>query len=151
MARQEPGASARAARSMMASEAQRWAVTRSGRQGSYESASTSASWNSTFARCAAAARRRASWMSGASRSRPTTHFEAGRERQREAPRAAAHVEDPAPVERLLGEQIEEAGAHTGGLQQARHARERPGYSALKYLASGWWKTSAETDASGSIM
>ena len=71
--------------------------------------------------------------------------------QREPARAAAHVEDAAPVERLLGEQIEEAGAHTGGPQQARHARERPGYSALKYLASGWWKTSAETEASGSIM
>ncbi len=25
------------------------------------------------------------------------------------------------------------------------------YSALKYRASGWWKTSAETEASGSIM
>ncbi len=59
----------------------------------------------------------------------------GRERQREASRAAAHVEDPAPVERLAREEIEEAGAHTGGLQQARHARERPGYSTLKYLAT----------------
>jgi len=27
----------------------------------------------------------------------------------------------------------------------------PDYSALKYFASGWWKTSADTEASGSIM
>ncbi len=150
MARQEPGASARAARSMMASEAHRCAVTRSGCHGSYASASTSATWNSTFASCAAAGA--PAGLLDERRLAVEAHhpLRGGREGQREASRAAAHVEDPAPVERLLGEEIEEAGAHTGGLQQARHARA-PGYSALKYLASGWWKTSAETDASGSIM
>src|SRR5437867_3137511 len=66
------GARARAARSMMASEAQRWAVTMSGAKRWYSSRSASASMKSTFPTWACSARRRASLIAAGSLSRPTT-------------------------------------------------------------------------------
>src|SRR5207249_4140079 len=72
MPRQRPGRRARAARSMMASEAQRWAVTMSGAKRWYSSRSASASMKSTFPTWACSARRRASLIAAGSLSRPTT-------------------------------------------------------------------------------
>src|SRR5882724_4069174 len=90
MARQCPGASARPARSMMASEAQRCAVMRSGSQLPYSSRSTSASWNSTRARAAEVASRRPSARAWASRSSPTACLTRG---------ASQRVSRPAPQPR----------------------------------------------------
>jgi hypothetical protein len=54
------------------------------------------------------------------------HHRAGGRRhgQREPARAAPHVEDAELAERLTGEEVEEAGADAGGLDQARHADAR---------------------------
>jgi hypothetical protein len=43
------------------------------------------------------------------------------------------------------------GARPTDLPVAQPTKFEAGQSALKYFASGWWKTSAETEASGSIM
>jgi hypothetical protein len=40
---------------------------------------------------------------------------------------------------------------TLAFRQTLHQPASGSYVALKYLADGWWKTSAETEASGSIM
>src|SRR5713101_6492854 len=118
---------------------------RSGAQRPYSSRSTSASWNSTLPRPAAAARVRAPRMAV----EPDDAAGDPRQREREPPRAAAEVEHALAGQLLLGQQREEPGADAGSVLRRRHSGAPS--SALKYLASGWWKTRADTEASGSIM
>ena len=78
-----------------------------------------------------------------------------RQEQREPAPAAADIEDALAREILGGEKRQESRADAGRLGHV-HARALPPpeedvQPALKYLASGWWKTRAETEASGSIM
>src|SRR5207302_108985 len=83
-----PGPRTRPARSMIASDTQRWAVTRSGAKAAYSPASASSTTNSTLVRRPWAARTRASSMAAVSRSRPITRRQRG---------ASSSASRPAPV------------------------------------------------------
>src|SRR5262249_8775326 len=72
-----------------------------------------------------------------------------RQRKREPAPAATKVERASVGQSLLGQQREEPGTDPKDGLGERHSSAPS--SALKYLASGWWKTRAETEASGSIM
>ncbi len=58
-------------------------------------------------------------------------------------REAQNSQDALDARRLISLGLDE-------LKTAGEGRGRQS-AALKYFASGWWKTSADTDASGSIM
>src|SRR5262249_7615637 len=62
---------------------------------------------------------------------------------------APHIEHTLAGQPFSCDQREKSRTDAGRGRQRRHSS--PSSFALKYLASGWWNTSADTDASGSIM